>query len=165
MDRHVFDTFPLTIACHPSETEKRMMLRIVCFAMHADSNLTFGRGISTDSEPDLWQKSLSNDIELWIDLGTPDEGRVRKARGRAERVLLYVYGDRAVAAWWAKNETALKRFNNVTVMQISDRSMQAMATFASNNMSLQGMIEAGQLTLSSAEHETLVEVELTTLKT
>jgi uncharacterized protein YaeQ len=69
MDRHVYDAFSLTIACHPSETEARMMLRIVSFAMHADPQLVFGRGISTDNEPDLWQRSLSNDIELWIDLG------------------------------------------------------------------------------------------------
>ena len=95
MDRQVYDTFPLTIACHPSETEARMMLRIVCFALHADPNLLFGRGISTDNEPDLWQRSLSNDIQLWIDLGTPDESRIREASGRAGRVLLYVYGDRA----------------------------------------------------------------------
>ena len=164
MDRHVYDTFPLTIACHPSETEARMMLRIVCFAIHADPNLVFGRGISTDNEPDLWQRSLSNDIELWIDLGTPDESRIRKASGRAERVLLYVYGDRSVAVWWAKNEAALKRFSNVSVVQISDESMQAMAALASSNMSRQGMIEDGQLALSSAAHETLIEVELTTLK-
>ena len=164
MDRHVYDTFPLTIACHPSETEARMMLRTVCFALHADPNLVFGRGISTDNEPDLWQKSLSNDIELWIDLGTPDESRIRKASGRAKRVLLYVYGDRAVTVWWAKNEAALKRSNNVSVVQISDESMEAMAGLASSNMSLQAMIEDGQLALSSAEHDTLIEVELTTLK-
>ena len=164
MDRHIYDAFPLTIACHPSETTARMMLRIVCFAMHADPNLAFGRGISTDNEPDLWQRSLSNDIELWIDLGTPDESRIRKASGRAKRVLLYVYGDRSVAVWWAKNEAALKRFTNVSVVQISDESMQAMAALASSDMSLQGMIEDGQLALSSSEHETLIEVELTTLK-
>ena len=95
MDRQVYQEFPLTIACHPSETEARMMLRILAFALHADERLEFGRGISTDSEPDLWQKSLSDDVELWIDLGTPDESRLRKASGRAERVKLFVYGDRS----------------------------------------------------------------------
>ena len=85
MDRHVYQEFPLTIACHPSETELRMMLRVLAFAMHADARLEFGRGISTDNEPDLWQKSLTDDIELWIDLGAPDESRIRKACGRAHR--------------------------------------------------------------------------------
>jgi len=164
MDRHVYDAFPLTIACHPSETEARMMLRIVSFAMHADPQLVFGRGISTDNEPDLWQRSLSNDIELWIDLGTPDESRIRKASGRAKQVIVYVYGDRSVAVWWAKNEATLKRFNNVRVVQISDKSMQALAALASSNMSLQSMIEDGQLALSSTAHEALIEVEMTTLK-
>ncbi len=83
--------------------------------------LVFGRGISTDNEPDLWQRSrVPNDIELWIDLGTPDESRIRKASGRAKQVIVYVYGDRSVAVWWAKNEAwLLKRFNNVSVVQIS----------------------------------------------
>ena len=91
MDRQVYQEFPLTIACHPSETEARMMLRILAFAIHADERLEFGRGISTDSEPDLWQKSLSDGVELRIYLGTPDENRLRQPSVRAARVRLYVY--------------------------------------------------------------------------
>ncbi|HCD56229.1 MAG TPA: hypothetical protein DEQ90_12470, partial [Halieaceae bacterium] len=71
--------FPLTLARHPSETEERMMLRVLAFALHANEQLSFGRGISTDDEPDLWQKDLTGSIELWIELGTPDPDRLRKA--------------------------------------------------------------------------------------
>jgi uncharacterized protein YaeQ len=164
MDRQVYQEFPLTIACHPSETEARMMLRILAFAIHADERLEFGRGISTDSEPDLWQKSLSDGVELWIDLGTPDENRLRKASGRAERVKLFVYGDRSASVWWCKQETALKRFDNLSIVQISDNSLAALAALASSNMSLQCVIDDGQVVFSSAEHDTLVELDLQVLK-
>jgi len=164
MDRHVYDEFPLTIACHPSETEARMMLRIVAFAAHAHERLEFGRGISTDNEPDLWQKSLSDDIELWIDLGTPEESRIRKASGRSKQVVLYTYGDRSVPVWWSKQESVLKRFSNLTVVQISDASMGELAAIAGTTMSLQAMIEDGQVVLSSTEHDALVQVDMTVLK-
>lgn len=164
MDRHVYQEFPLTIACHPSETEARMMVRILAFAMHAHERLEFGRGISTDNEPDLWQKSLTDDIELWIDLGTPDESRIRKASGRAQRVVLYVYGDRSVPVWWSKQEAMLKRFSHLSVVQISDASMNALVAMAGSAMSLQAMIEDGQMVFSSTEHDELVQVEMTVLK-
>ena len=164
MDRHVYEEFPLTIACHPSETEGRMMLRIVAFAMHAHARLDFGRGISTDNEPDLWQKSLSDDIELWIDLGTPDESRIRKACGRAQRVVLYVYGDRSVPIWWSKQEAVLNRFNHLRVVQISDGSMDALADMAGSTMSLQAVIEDGDPAFSSEDHNALVQIELAVLK-
>lgn len=164
MDRHVYQEFPLTVACHPSETEARMMLRVVAFALHAHERLEFGRGISTDNEPDLWQKSLTDDIELWVDLGTPDESRIRKACGRANRVVLYVYGDRSVPIWWSKQATVLARFSNLRVVQISDQSLQTLSAFASPNMSLQSVMEDEQVVFSSTDHEAMAEVELTVLK-
>jgi len=164
MDRHVYQEYPLTIACHPSETEARMMLRILAFAMYSSESLEFGRGISTDNEPDLWQRSLAGDIELWIDLGTPDESRIRKACGRSDRVVIFAYGERSVAMWWSKQEAALKRFNNLQVVKISDDSMSALGALAGSNMSLQCVIEDGQVVFSSSEHEAYVEVQLLALK-
>src|SRR5690606_8321811 len=83
MDRHHYGTHPLVLAQHPSETDQRLMLRLLAFALFADERLEFGRGLSTDDEPDLWRRDLTGAVELWIDLGQPDESRVRKACGRA----------------------------------------------------------------------------------
>ncbi len=88
MDRHHYGDHALTIARHPSETDERMMMRIVAFALNAHEDLVFTKGLSTENEPDLWQKSLSDDIELWIDLGQPDDKRIRKACGRAQQVMM-----------------------------------------------------------------------------
>lgn len=151
MDRHVYGDFPLTIAQHPSETGQRMMLRLVAFALHADEQLTFGRGISTDDEPDVWQKTLSGEIELWIELGTPDVSRLRKACGRAREVILYGYGDRALPVWWEKNRGELARFTNLQVYSIDDETCQALGELAAPGMDLQCTIEDGEAWLSNAQ--------------
>jgi len=150
MDRHVYDDFSLTIARHPSETDERMMLRVLAFALHAGQRLEFGRGISTDDEPDLWQKSLSGEIDLWIDLGTPDESLLRKACGRSGQVVLYCYGDRAVPIWWGKISNNLQRFDNLQVLQIDDDCMGLLGALSASNMQLQCTIQDGEAMLSAS---------------
>ena len=71
MDRHYYETHKLTVAKHPSETDERLMVRLIAFALNAREQLEFSRGLSTDDEPDLWEKSLSGEIDLWVTLGLP----------------------------------------------------------------------------------------------
>ena len=151
LDNDVYGDFNLSVARHPSETEARMMLRIVAFALHADQRLEFGRGISTDDEPDLWLKDLTGEIELWVDLGTPDPDRLRKACGRARSVVLYAYGERSVSVWWEKNSAALERFGNLSIYKISDADRDALANLASVSMNLQCTISGGEIWLTGEE--------------
>src|SRR5258705_10302215 len=99
IDRGYYRDHVLTIARHPSETDERMMVRLLAFALHADERLAFGRGLSTEDEPDLWQRDLTGSIEKWIDVGLPDEREVRKACGRARAVYVLAYGGRAGGVW------------------------------------------------------------------
>ncbi len=151
MDRQVYGDFSLTVARHPSETESRMMLRVLAFGLNADDRLEFGRGISTDDEPDLWRKALTGDIEQWIELGTPDPDRLRKACGRAEQVLLYCYGDRATPVWWEKHEAALQRLDRLTVLQIDDATCSSLADLARSGLELQCTIDGGAAWLSAGD--------------
>jgi uncharacterized protein YaeQ len=162
MDRQVYGDFPLTLARHPSETEARMMLRLLAFALHACDDLEFGRGISTDDEPDLWRKNLVGEVELWIELGTPDPERLRKACGRSETVLLYCYGDRATPVWWEKHQNALQRFDRLRVFQVDDASCEALALLAVSGQPLQCTIESGEAWLTAAGDS--VHVVVSTLK-
>ena len=151
LDRHYYQDFNLTIARHPSETDERMMLRLVAFALHAHEHLEFGKGISTDDEPDLWQKSLSGDIELWIELGTPEESRLRKACGRADRVILYGYGGRSVPIWWEKNAAALRRKDNLQIFSVDADTSEQLAQLAAASMQLQCTIQDGEVMLTSTQ--------------
>src|SRR5471030_854910 len=117
MDRNYYQDHALTIERHPSETDERMMVRCLAFALHADAALAFGKGISDTDEPDLWQKDLTSAIELWIDVGQPDEKRILKACGRADRVVICCYGHGA-GLWWKQIGNRLQRARNLTVLSV-----------------------------------------------
>ncbi len=151
MDRHHYADHLLTIARHPSETDERMMIRLLAFALNASDQLEFTKGLSTDDEPELWQKSLSNEIELWIELGLPEESRIRKACGRAQQVILYTYGGRAVPLWWEKNQAKLERFNNLTIINLPPEATSALAKLAQRSMSFQVTIQDGEVSFSNAD--------------
>lgn len=151
MDRHHYAGHSLVLAQHPSETDERVMLRLLAFALYADERLEFGRGLSTDDEPDLWRKDLTGIIELWIELGLPDESRLRKACGRARDVVLLTYGGRAADLWWEKNEAALARCKNLTVLDVPADTSKAMAARLARNMDLQAVIQDGHVQLIDGE--------------
>ena len=146
MDRHYYATHKLTLACHSSETEERLMVRLLVFALHAHERLEFGKGISDSDEPDLWQKDLTGDIELWVELGHPDERNLVKACGRARQVLVYTYSanpDR----WWDPIKPRLAKERNLRVRHIEAASCQALTVLADRNMNLQCSIQDGEIWL------------------
>ncbi len=159
MDRNYYQTHALTIARHPSETDERMMVRVLAFARHAHESLAFSKGLSTEDEPDLWQKNLTGDIELWIDLGQPEEKRIRKACGRARQVVIYTYSGNSADIWWNKIRDTLDRLKNLTVINLPADTVQALAKLAQRNMQLQCTIQDGQIWL--ADQNGAVQVDLT----
>ena len=144
MDRHYYATHALTLARHPSETDERLMVRLLAFALFAGERLQFGKG-SVDDEPDLWRKDLTGEILEWIDVGQPDEQRIRKACGRARHVVVVNYGGRSAAIWWEKNGAALARAKNLTVIDIPAPAVVALAALAERTMRLQCMIQDCQV--------------------
>ena len=147
MDRHYYATHALTLARHPSETDERLMVRLLAFAMYADERLEFGRGLSSDDEPDLWLKSRSGEIELWIDLGQPDDSRIRKACGRSQQVVVINYSGRGADIWWDKIAPSLTRCGNLTVIDIAADTVAELAALADRGMRLQCMIQDGHVEL------------------
>ena len=145
MERGYYGDHVLTVARHPSETDERMMVRLLAFALNADESLAFGAGLSTDDEPDLWRKDLTGNIETWIDVGLPDEKRVRKALGRAGQVFVYTYGGRAAELWWQQVSGKLAKSDKLTVVNLPHAGTQALARLAARNMQLQYTIQDGQV--------------------
>jgi uncharacterized protein YaeQ len=162
MDRAYYQTHSLTLAQHPSETTERLMLRLAVFALHASEMLAFTKGISEDDEPDLWQKNYSEEIEQWIELGEPDEKRLRKACGRADTVWLYSYGGRSADIWWQQNGSKFARFSNLNVRSVKPATLSELTQLCDRNMQLTATIQDGVLWLSSNQHN--VQFEFETLK-
>ena len=147
MDRSYYATHALVLARHPSETDERMMTRLLAFALNADESLAFGKGLSAEDEADLWHKDLPGAIRLWIIVGLPDEKLVRKACGRAAQVRLYTYG-RNAAKWWQDNGSALTRPDNLTVIELPPAATQDMAKLAQRTMQLQCTVQDGTVWLT-----------------
>lgn len=157
MDRNVYQDHALTIAQHPSENDLRMMVRIAAFALFAHEDLEFTKGLCVDDEPDIWQKNLSNEIELWIDLGQPDEKRIRKACGRARQVVIVTYQSRSATVWWEQVQNKLNRFENLTVINLPDEALEELAQLAQRTMRLQCTIQDGQMWISDGESSVQIE--------
>ncbi len=160
MDRNYYAQHSLTAARHPSETDERLMVRLIAFALYANEALLFGKGLSDDEEPDLWQKDLTGAIQLWIDVGLPDEREIRKACGRADQVAVVLYGGRVADMWWDQNSKALLKLNNLTVINLPDT--QEIASIASRGMAISCTIQDQQILLG---HETgSIEINPVVLK-
>ena len=151
LDRNYYASHDLILAQHPSETAERLMARLLAFALFADERLAFGRGLSDEDEPALWQRDYSDEIERWIELGQPDESRLRKAAGRARQVVVVGYSGNAADAWWKKNEAALARLRNLTVIDLPADGIKAATTLLARSMRLTAMIQDGELQLMDAD--------------
>lgn len=148
MDRHYYETHKLTVAKHPSETDERLMVRILAFALNAHEHLEMTKGISTDDEPDIWQKSLSAELQVWITLGLPSEKILRQSCGKADKVIIYCYSGRTAEMWWEKIQNSTTRFDNLSVINLPEDSIDALAALAKRAMKLQVNIQDGDVMIS-----------------
>lgn len=148
LDRGYYQTHQMTIARHPSETDERMMVRVLAFALNAGDSLSFTRGLSQDDEPELWQRSLSDELELWIEIGQPDEKRIRKACARSARVLIYCHQHRAASVWWRQIAAKLDRFQHLSVFKLPEGIAERLGALAERNMDLQCTVQDGDIWLS-----------------
>mgnify|MGYP000352423292 CR=1 FL=1 len=148
MDRHYYETHKLTVAKHPSETDERLMVRILAFALNAHEQLEMTKGLSTDDEPDIWQKSLSGELELWVALGLPSEKIVRQSCGKADQVIIYTYGGTTAEVWWEKIKNSTTRFDNLQVLNFAENDTNELGKIANRSMKVQVNIQDGDVMVS-----------------
>ncbi|MGL1955712.1 MAG: YaeQ family protein [Colwellia sp.] len=158
MDRNYYDSLTLTIAQHPSETEQRLMVRLMAYLLNAHQDLQFGKGVSDEEEAAIWQINYSEEIELWIELGQLDEKRLKKACNKAKKVKLYCYGS-SVDTWWSQSESKLKKFQRLSIEQFEQTTTAALVKLLERNMEFQCSIQDGQLWLTSGENTLLIETK------
>ena len=146
MDRQYYAQHSLTLAKHPSETDERVMVRLIAFTLFANELLIFGKGLSDDEEPDLWQKDLTGAIQLWIDVGLPTEKDIRKACGKSAKVAVVLYGGRIADMWWDQNSKGLLKLNNLTVINLPET--QELAKLAAKSINISCTLQDGEVLLS-----------------
>jgi uncharacterized protein YaeQ len=160
MDRRYYGDHSLTVARHPSETEERLMVRLLAFAVFASDDLTFGRGISTDDEPDLWRRDRTGLIDLWIDVGLPEEKWLRKACGRSRQVIVLAYGAGKAAQWWRRSEPDLRRLDNLAVLAVPVAAGAGLAAMADRTMRLAITIQEAQIWVGSGSRDTSLQLDV-----
>lgn len=156
MDRNYYETHELTVAKHPSETDKRLMLRLAAFALNATDRLIITTGIDAEDEPALWEKDYGGDIKLWIEIGQPDEKRVCKACGRSEKVIIYTHNAGSATAWWSQNSAAYARFKNLSVIYLHADDID---TLCNRSMRLQCNISDTELSMHENDKDIYVRQE------
>ena len=165
IDHGYYADHVLTLARHPSETDERMMVRLVALALHAhtlqsllggDGTLAFGAGLSNPDDPDVWLRDYTGQTRLWIEVGQPEDKPVAKACGKADQVCIYCF-HHAAEVWWRGIENKLARLANLSVFRIPATASQALGALAERSMQLQATIQEGVLTLGN--DRTGVDVE------
>jgi len=156
MDRNVYVDHAVTIARHPSETDERMMIRLLALALNlpADTNhgsLELAKDLWDADEPALWHKDLTGEIKHWIDVGQPDEKRLLRASGRADRVSVLSYSA-STPIWWAGIANKVARADNIEAWQIDVAQSQALAQLAQRTMQLQLSVQDGSCWLGDGQH-------------
>lgn len=157
MDKHVYTDLSLQLALHPSENHIRLLARILAYGLNTVEDLEFTRGLSVADEPALWQKDLTGDVELWIELGCPSMDKLKKASHSAKQVLVYGYaGDSQV--WWSKNKDKIAQYKNVSVFQMDPTAMQDMSQHIDRQWEVSLSVSEGQCLLASDSHSQTIDV-------
>lgn len=147
MDRNHFRDHALTLALHPSETEERLLIRVLAYALQApvgdtDTPLVPARGLSDTDEPDLWQHDRTGAVLHWIEVGQPDERRLTRACARSARVSVYAYSG-STSIWWKRVADKLGRLANLAVWQVDAGQSRSLAALAARTMQLQVTVQDG----------------------
>ena len=158
MDRNYYQEHMLTVARHPSETDERVMIRVLAFAIHASDALTFTKGMFDTDEPDLWEKDLTGAIQTWIEVGQPDDKRILKACGRSEKVMVYSYSATS-SIWFKQLASRVERAKNLSIVNIPAEASAQLEKMAQRSMQLQCTIQDGQIYLTDSVTTVLVERE------
>ncbi|MDD9194881.1 YaeQ family protein [Aliivibrio sp. S3MY1] len=163
MNRDHYDSVSLTIAQHPSESEERMMARVLAFCLNAEERLTFTKGLSAIDEPDIWVREYDDTISLWIDAGEPDPERMKKASRQSKVTKVYSFNSKS-EVWWKQNESKYKQYP-VDVVRFDSEQIHSFSALLERTMEMSVMITGDSAFISAAKGdcevtwETLQSVE------
>jgi uncharacterized protein YaeQ len=165
IDHGYYADHSMTLARHPSETDERMMIRLVALALQAyklpevcnnDGTLSFGAGLSDPDEPDLWLRDFTGAVRLWVEVGQPEERPMAKACGKSDEVMVYCY-HHAAHVWFKGVEGKISRLDKLSVFYIDSEQSRAAASLAARSMQLQATIQEGSLLLGNGKDTVQIE--------
>lgn len=167
LDHGYYADHALTLARHPSETDERMMVRLLAMALNAhelsdlcqgDGNLSFGAGLSDPNDPDLSLKDFTGAIRLWAEVGQPEEKPLAKACQKSDVVRVYAF-HHAAEVWWRGLQGKVQRLDKLQVWRVPSSSAQALARLAERSMQLQATVQDGEVSFSGSNDSLQIRLE------
>jgi uncharacterized protein YaeQ len=163
MDRHVYGDYSLTLARHPSETDERMMIRLLAFALNVPENedsgpLELARDMWEPDEPGLWQRDLTGRLMHWIEVGQPDEKRLSRVCARSERVSVYSFSS-STPVWWAGLSNRLTRSHNLTVWRVPEHQSEELSRMSERTMELHVSVQEGTVWVTAGGRSVQLDLE------
>ncbi len=162
MNRGYYKSHTISIARHPSETDERMMMRVLAFALYASESLSFANGLSASDEPDLWEKDFTGSISRWIMVGLPHDKAIKKALSRSAQVVILSYGGSAAELWWSSLKSSADKLSNISVINIPALASRALAELVERTMKIQCSIQDDMIWLNTNSQP--LEIALIRLK-
>ena len=159
IDHGYYADHALTLARHPSETDERMMVRLLALAAqahqlqdvcHGDGTLAFGAGLSDPEDPDVSLTDFTGRKRLWIEVGQPEDKPLAKACSKADAVVVYAYSS-AADVWWRQIVPKLSRLDKLSVWRLPADACAALSRLAERSMQLQVTLQEGEITLGNAQ--------------
>lgn len=117
IDRAIYEGLQLTVARHPSETEERLVARLLAYLLFYETELRFTKGVSAGDDPDLWTKGPDGRVLLWVEVGLPEADRLIKAARHAGRVALLACG-KSLPLWERQQAPKLPGVTNLTIITV-----------------------------------------------
>lgn len=158
IDNNHYDDYGLTVAQHPSENEKRMMYRLAVFTLLSAERPEFTKGLSSQEEPEMWVHNQIGEIEHWVELGTPDLKRIKQACGKARKVSIFTYHERASIDWFEQIKKDLARFKNLQVIHLTPLEGDEIDSLVGRTMEIYATVQEGELWLAKDDKRSGIKV-------
>ena len=93
VDRGIYESLSLRVACQPSETPEYLLTRVLAYCLEYSEGISFGKGLAEPGEPALTVRDLTGAVQVWVEVGAPDAARLHKASMASPRVVVYTHKD------------------------------------------------------------------------
>ena len=160
IDRSIYETLQTTAAQHPSETDERLVARLLALAIFYEPDLTFTKGLCASDEPDMWVTGPDGKAKLWVEVGLPESVRIIKASRHSGRVALLACG-KALINWDQQHLPKLGAIKNLTVISVDQSFIATLATQLERSVNWSITITEGTLYLTcrDATYETAIQIK------
>lgn len=144
VDRGVYETLALRVACHPSETEEYLWTRVLAYCLEYAEGIAFSKGLSTPDEPAVVVRDLTGALQAWIEVGAPDAARLHRASKASPRVVVYTHKEPRLLQRQYAGER-IHKGDSIALRAVDRELLEALVARLDRRMSMELSVTDGML--------------------